>query len=282
MRSPDAAPGGGAAPAALPDLPSGWRWAREGTVPLLRAGAFDALDVIHAFTTRIGGVSEPPFDTLNLGRAAGDAARAVRENRRRAMAALGRGFEEHVEASQVHGARAAVVGVRDRGRKIPGVDILLTRDPGVVLAMHYADCVPVLLVDPGRRAVAAVHTGWRGTAAGAAAEAVRALARAFGSRPGDLVAAIGPAIGPCCYEVDAPVTAALAPWPWRDAVLEPAGEGRWRLDLWEANRRQLADAGVPAGAVGVAGVCTACRPGLFFSHRRDRRTGRMGALVALR
>lgn len=282
MRSSDAAPDCGAAPSSLPDLPPDWCWAQEGALPLLRVGAFDALEVVHAFTTRIGGVSEPPFDTLNLGRAAGDAAEAVRENRRRALAALSRGLEDHVEASQVHGARAAVVGARDRGRKIPNVDILLTRDPAVVLAMHYADCVPVLLTDPGRRAVAVVHTGWRGTAAGAAAEAVRALASAFGSRPGDLVGAIGPAIGPCCYEVDAPVAAALAPWPWRDAVLEPAGEGRWRLNLWEANRRQLADAGVPAGAVGVAGLCTACHPGLFFSHRRDRRTGRMGALVALR
>jgi len=224
----------------------------------------------------------PPFDTLNLGRAAGDAARAVRENRRRALAALGRDLEEHVEASQVHGARAAVAGVRDRGRKIPGVDILLTRDPAVVLAMHYADCVPVLLADPGRRAAAVVHTGWRGTAEGAAAEAVRAMTGAFGSRPGDLVAAIGPAIGPCCYEVDAPVAATLASWPWRDAVLTPVRAGRWLLDLWEANRRQLLDVGMPAGAVGVAGLCTACHPDLFFSHRRDRRTGRMAALVALR
>lgn len=281
MRSPDAAPGGGAAPAALPGLSPGWHWARDGALLLLRAGALDALGLTHAFTTRVGGVSVPPFDTLNLGRASGDAAPSVRENRRRAMAALGRDLEDHVEASQVHGARAALAGVRDRGRKIPGVDILLTRDPAVVLAMHYADCVPVLLADPRSRAIGVVHTGWRGTAAGAAAEAVRAMAGAFGSRPGDLVAAVGPAIGPCCYEVDAPVAEALAPWPWRDAVLAPVRAGRWLLDLWEANRRQLLDAGVPEDTVGVAGLCTACHPGLFFSHRRDRRTGRMAALIAV-
>jgi YfiH family protein len=279
MAPSDAVLGGGAAPARLPDVPPGWCWVRDGGLVLLRAVALDAMGVIHAFTTRVGGVSEPPFDTLNLGRAAGDAASAVRENRRRALTALNRGLEDHVEASQVHGAAAAVVGVRDRGRKIPGVDILLTRDPAVVLAMHYADCVPVLLADPERHAVAVVHTGWRGTAAGAAAEAVRAMAAAFGSRPGHLVAAIGPAVGACCYEVDAPVVDALGPWAWRDAVLESAGRNRWRLDLWEANRRQLMDAGVPADAVTVAGLCTACHPDMFFSHRRDRRTGRMAAVI---
>lgn len=279
MLSPDATPGGGAAPIGLPDLLPGWRWANAGLLLLLRSAALDAAGVTHAFTTRIGGISAPPFDTLNLGRASGDAAGAVRENRRRALGALGRDLSDHVEASQVHGAGAAVAASGDRGRKIPGVDILLTRDPAVVLAMHYADCVPVLLADPGCRAVAVVHTGWRGTAAGAAAEAVRAMGRAFGSRPGDLVAAIGPAIGPCCYEVDAPVVEALGPWSWRGAVLAPAGRDRWRLDLWEANRRQLADAGVPGRAVTVAGLCTACHPSLFFSHRRDRRTGRMAALI---
>jgi YfiH family protein len=280
MRDGGSAPGGDPAGPTLPALPPGWRWTRSGGVLLLGAEALDAIGVPHAFTTRIGGISAPPFDTLNLGRAAGDAAPAVRENRRRALAALGRDLGDHVEASQVHGTRAAVADARHRGAKIPGVDILLTRDPAVVLAMHCADCVPLLLADPRRRAVAVVHTGWRGTAAGAAAAAVSAMASAFGSRAGDLVAVIGPSIGPCCYEVDAPVVAALTPWPWRDVVLSPARDGRWRLDLWEATRRQVVDAGVAASTVSVAGLCTACHPGLFFSYRRDRRTGRMAALVA--
>jgi YfiH family protein len=277
MDRPEAASGGGDAPERLPGLPGDWRWVRGGGPLLLQAAA---LGVAHAFTTRIGGVSAPPFSTLNLGRAVGDAPEAVRENRRRALAGLGRAAGDHVEASQVHGAAAAVVGAADRGRKIPQVDILLTRDSHVVLAMHCADCVPVLLCDRVRGAVAAVHTGWRGTAAGALPAAVRAMGGAFGSRPGDLTAAVGPAIGPCCYEVDAPVVEAFAAWPWRRAVFSAAHEGRWMLDLWDANRRQLLEAGVPAGSVSVAGLCTSCHPGLFFSHRRDGRTGRMAGLIA--
>jgi hypothetical protein len=267
-------------PGGVPAPRRGWRWHSEHGLLLLTATTLEDLGVPHAFTTRAGGVSAPPFDTLNLGRAVGDAVDAVRENRRRALAALGHPPDDHVEASQVHGARAAVVGPPDRGRKIPGVDILAARDPGAVLAMHCADCVPMLLADPVTRAVAAVHTGWRGTAVGASASAVRTLVRAFGSRPADLVAAVGPAIGPCCYEVDAPVVQAFAGWPWRHEVLTGDRDSRWRLDLWEANRRQLVDAGVRPGAVAVAGLCTACHADLFFSHRRDRRTGRMAGLIA--
>ncbi len=239
------------------------------------------MDVPHAFTTREGGASAHPFNTMNLGRGVGDLPDAVRTNRTRVLAALGRSLAEQVEASQVHGNQAAVVDAADRRRTVPGVDALITRDPGVVLAMHCADCVPLLLVDPVRRAVAAVHTGWRGTAAGAAPAAISAMVGTFGSRPADLLAAIGPAIGPCCYEVDAPVVERFAPWPWRERVVSPAPSGRWMLDLWEANRRQIVDAGVPPGSVAVAGLCTAHHPALFFSHRRDGATGRMAAHIAV-
>ncbi len=239
------------------------------------------MDVPHAFTTREGGASAHPFDTLNLGRAVGDDPQAVRANRARVLETLGRSLADQVEASQVHGDRVAVVGRADRGGNVPDVDGLITRDPAVVLAMHCADCVPLLLVDPVRGAVAAVHTGWRGTAAGAAPAAVGAMVGTFGSRPADLLAAIGPAIGPCCYEVDALVVERFAPWPWRDRVVSPAPSGRWMLDLWEANRRQLVDAGVPPGSVAVAGLCTAHHPALFFSHRRDGATGRMAAHIAV-
>jgi len=106
------------------------------------------------------------------------------------------------------------------------------------------------------------------------------MADAFGSRPEDLAAAIGPAIGPCCYEVGADVAEAFACWPWRDAVLRPSSRGRWFLDLWEANRRQMEAAGVRPLAIAGAGLCTVCHPALFFSHRRSGRTGRMAAFIA--
>ncbi|MDR7543284.1 MAG: peptidoglycan editing factor PgeF [Armatimonadota bacterium] len=266
---------------ALPPLPAGWRWAAQDGLYLLHAESLRALGVSHAFTTRPGGRSAAPFDTLNLGRGVGDAPEAVRQNRTKVLAALGRPLRDHVEASQVHGANAAIVGALQRGEKISGVDILLTRDPAVVLAVHCADCVPVLLADTVRGAVAAVHTGWRGAAAGASAAAVRAMAEAFGSRPADLIAAVGPSIGPCCYEVDAAVMAGFSAWPWRGDVFVARRLGRWMLDLWEANRRQLVGAGVRPEAVSMVRLCTSCHRGLFFSHRRDRVTGRMAGLIAV-
>lgn len=198
----------------------------------------------------------------------------------RALAALGREISDQVEASQVHGREVVVVTAAHRGQKIRGADGLTSRDPSAVLAMHSADCVPVLMADPVTRAVAAVHAGWRGTAAGAAAAAVRAMGEAFGSQPADLVAAIGPAIGPCCYEVGGDVVEALAPWHWRRSVLRSVSKGRWLLDLWMANRLQIEAAGVPPGAITTSGLCTACHPALFFSHRRSGRAGRMAALIA--
>ncbi len=253
----------------------------RGDLSLLLAASIEALGVPHAFTTRHGGMSVPPFDTLNLGQAVGDDPAAVIENRRRVTALLGRSPGGHIEASQVHGREVAVVTGADRGKTVRGVDGLVTQDRGVVLAIHSADCVPLLLVDPRRGAIAAVHTGWRGTADGAATAALAALTGVCGSHPSDLVAAIGPAIGPCCYEVDAPVFERFAHWRWAPRVFTPTRSGRWALDLWESNRLQLLDAGVPAEAITIAGLCTAHHPPLFFSHRRDGPTGRMGALAAL-
>jgi YfiH family protein len=157
----------------------------------------------------------------------------------------------------------------------------MTRDRSVTLAIHCADCVPVLLADPVAGAIASVHTGWRGTALGAVTAAVRAMGRAFGTRPGDIVAAIGPSIGPRQYEVDAPVVERFAAFPWRGAVLAPARADHWWLDLWAANRRQLQDAGVAPANVWTAELCTYEHAGLFFSHRRDGRTGRTASLIAL-
>lgn len=274
-------PPSGVAAGALPGLPVGWRWdARDGVV-VLRADAIDRLGVAHAFTTRLGGTSPPPFESLNLGRAVGDDPDNVRRNRARALGAIGRSLDGHVEASQVHGADGAMVDGRDAGTKLPSVDILLTRDHDVTLAIHCADCVPVLLVDPVLGAIGSVHTGWRGTALGAAAAAVRMMEREFGSRACDLVAAIGPSIGPRRYEVDAPVVREFDSCPWRDAVLTPARADHWWLDLWGANRRQLENTGIPPSQVWVAEMCTYEHPELFFSHRRDGRTGRLGSLISL-
>jgi YfiH family protein len=237
-------------------------------VEILRSSLLDGFP--HGFTTRGGGVSRPPIDALNLGESVGDDPASVAENWRRLRAAAGVGF---ARVLQVHGDRVLLAD-RPHGAG-EEADAVATRTPGVAACVSVADCVPLLLADPRAGAVAAVHAGWRGSLAGIAARAVEALV-ALGARPGDLVAAVGPSIGPCCYEVSPELLARF-----RDAFGADVAAGAGHLDLWRANRRVLEGAGVAAARIDVLGRCTACEPRLFFSHRRDRgRTGRQVGYVS--
>ncbi len=214
-----------------------------------------------AFSSRAGGVSPPPFDSLNLGVLTDDDQSAVEENRRRLAAALGFAPEQLVFARQVHGTR--LLERAERPGELPEADGHLVREPGTAPLVFVADCLPVALHGP--RGLAMVHAGWRGLAGGIIGEAAAAVeARS---------AAIGPGIGPCCYEVGEEVLAAFA------ALGEGVARGR-RLDLAAVARRQLAGAGVER--VESAGLCTSCERALFFSHRRDRgRTGRQVGIAWL-
>jgi YfiH family protein len=232
--------------------------------------------------TRLGGHSRPPWQSLNTGHTVGDVPAAVDANHRAICEALGITTGQLVSPHQVHGSRVVAVGPRDCGRVIECADALITDSPGVVLMLRFADCVPVWLYDPLRRAVGLAHAGWRGMVAGVATATVRAMQATYGCQPPDLVAGVGPAIGPCCYEVGADVVEAVggAFSGGQEAMLERRGAGKWHLDLWLAVRQQLAHAGV--AEIEVARVCTACHTEEWFSHRAERgRTGRMGALVAL-
>ncbi len=225
----------------------------------------------HGFTTRDGGASAAPFDALNLGDRVGDDPAAVEENWGRLAAATGLGF---ARVRQVHGAEV----VEADGPCLPSreADAVLSRTPGLAACVAVADCVPVLLADPAAGLVAAVHAGWRGTLARAAAAGVAALLRA-GASPGRLRAAIGPSIGPCCYQVSEALAGQFEA-AFGAGVVRRGADGP-RLDLWTANARTLAEAGV--GEVERLDRCTACDPRRFFSHRRDAgRTGRMVAYVA--
>ena len=187
-----------------------------------------------------------------------------------------------VSPNQRHTARAQQVGRAERGRIISETDTLFTDEAGVPILLRFADCAPILLYDPARHACAVVHSGWRGTVAGAVPAAIHALGQAFGSRPQDLVAGIGPCIGPCCYEVGHDVVDAVRSVFHRAEELLPRNGGdRRHFDLWTANLRWLAESGVQR--VEVAEVCTACHMDEFFSYRGGRgHTGHFGALMMLR
>lgn len=237
---------------------------------IVRAALLDAFP--HGFTTRTGGVSPAPWDSLNLGGAVGDAPERVEENWRRLEVATGLGF---ARVRQVHGAR--VVRADGPCAAAEEADAVVSLRPGLAACVSVADCVPVLLADPGSGAVAAVHAGWRGTLARAAAEGVRALAREAGAPPGRLLAAVGPSIGPCCYEVSADLAERFR----LELGEVVGGDGAARLDLWAANRRVLEEAGLRPERIEVLGRCTSCEGDLFFSHRRDAgRTGRQMAFIA--
>ena len=239
---------------------------------ILRARVLGAFP--HGFTTREGGASRGPFATLNLSSTVGDDPALVAENWARLRRATGLAF---ARVRQVHGCR--VVEAAAGTDPVEEADAVTTASPGVAACVSVADCVPVLLADPRSGAVAAVHAGWRGTLSGAAAEGVRALVTRHGARVADLLVAIGPSIGPCCFEVSRDLAERF-----RDALGPTVATARnqgSRVDLWRSNALALRAAGIPRRQVEVLGRCTACEPDTFFSHRRDDgRTGRHVAFVA--
>jgi hypothetical protein len=251
-------------------------------------GALDGFpELLHGVTGRHGGVSTGSYASLNLSNGLGDDPAAVAENLDRTCAAFGIRREDLVSPNQRHTANVRRVGAADRGRIWAGYDTLITDEPGVPLLLRYADCTPVLIYDPAHRALALIHSGWRGTVQAAVRAAVDALAEAFGSRPADMAAAIGPSIGPCCYEVGEEVISAVHAAFDRPADLLHSGNGRGahggrpHFNLWAANRRLLEEAGIRR--IETAEICTACRTDDFYSHRAEHgKTGHFGAVMMLR
>ncbi|WP_437676477.1 peptidoglycan editing factor PgeF [Sorangium sp. So ce131] len=248
--------------------------------PLLAAAGFS-----HAFFTRRGGVSAPPWDTLSFAVALGDDPAAVRQNLERAARRLGIPAARLYYLSQVHGVAARVLaGDEDRDDVVREVgDITLSRANGVGCGVRSADCAPILVADRRSGAVAAVHSGWRGTVLRVVVEAVRAL-RSLAGAGAELVAAIGPHIEACCFEIGEDVAADLAACSSAGgaAIVRGASGPRPRADIRRILRAQLAEAGLDHGAIDDVRGCTACDPARFFSYRRDgQRSGRLlSAIVA--
>ncbi len=248
--------------------------------------------VKHGVSTRFGGVSQKPYDSLNLALHVGDDPAAVLENRRLFCAAVGVPADRICTPEQVHGSRIYLVKEEDAGRgacsyddAVKGTDALITNVPGLPLLLCFADCTPIMLADPVRRIVAVAHGGWKGTLKNIAAETVQAMEREYGSKPADCIAAIGPAIGAECYEVGTEVMQAFqeAYSKLPEGIFRPGQEaGRYLLDLPRMNRWQLESTGLLPERIDSAEVCTCCSDKMFYSYRASGgTTGRIAAVMAL-
>lgn len=266
---------------------------RAGEVVYLTFPILEEIDWIsHLFSTRMGGVSEGIYRSMNLSYTRGDEKESVDENYRRIAAALGCSVEDMVCSDQTHTTNLRIVGKADGGKGITrkkdyaNVDGLLTNEPGVYLATFFADCVPLYFVDTKRRAIALAHSGWRGTVARMGQCVVEKMREAYGTDPADLLAAVGPSICQECYEVSEDVADAFLaefakPGQEREILLSKGG-GKYQLDLWRANEIVLTEAGVPSKNIQVTDLCTCHNDRYLFSHRASRgQRGNLGAFLGL-
>jgi len=312
IRGPRAAAKLGDKPAARAKK-SAWTTRRARGLEILQARPLAALDwLVHGFATRRGG--ESVLDgkrALNLGFTDWDEPARVESNRRKLAAALGAGAMPLVTLRQIHSDIVHLITRNQEGHSNPlQGDALLTREPGLLLTVQTADCIPILLADNRTRAVAAIHAGWRGTLKRISQKALGRMRMEFGTRPEDVLVALGPGIGGCCYEVGHEVAREFAAqfpeardwfagrfeavaggdndpnWlPW--LTMMPPGHvpppPRVQLDLRASNRWQLIDAGVPEKQIAVSDLCTACRTDLLFSYRREgAKTGRLMAVIGMK
>lgn len=284
---------------------------KNGVTYLTFPGLSETEAVRHLFSTREGGVSNGIYASMNLSYARGDEKEAVDENYRLIAECLGCSLEDMVCSDQTHTDNVRLVTGQDRGKGVTrpkdyrDVDALITGERGVVLCTFFADCVPLFFVDPVKRAIGLAHSGWRGTVQKIGKKTVEEMGKAFGSDPGDIHAAIGPSICGDCYEVSQDVIEEFAkafPGARRagereelraaDRREESFAEtptlwyetkpGKYQLDLWEANRQILLEAGIAEDRIEVTDLCTCCNPKFLFSHRASHgRRGNMGAFLML-
>lgn len=244
---------------------------------LIQSGQLNADGLVHAFTTRPGGVSEGAYGALNITRSRGDEAERVAENRDRVRRALG--LDHLVFATQVHGRAVVQVDHPPKGEMPAGeADALITDQTGIGLVCQTADCTPILVHDPDNAAVAAIHSGWRGTVQNIVQASLDAMARAYGSQPGTLRVAIGPSISAANYRVGPEVVEAFAAaFSDLDGIVSKRdAEGGGQLDVAEACRRQLLNAGVDADRIDRSGLCTYAEADRLFSARRSHHRGESG------
>ena len=260
----------------------------KGPITCICAPALNQFDFLtHAFCTRLGGVSTGAFSGLNMSASTGDDKKNISKNWQILSEAFAIAADRFFLLRQVHSDQILILNQSSRKEAFfspPACDAVITDQPNIALCIKTADCVPIVLVDPQRGIIANIHAGWKGTALNIASKVVRSMAEHFGSRAEEMVAAIGPAIGPCCYEVDEPVVRAMGSWGEDRETCRPAAdENHWMLDLPRINRQQMIHAGIPGKSITTVEFCTSCRNDLFYSHRRDRgKTGRQVHFIMMR
>lgn len=265
---------------------------KDAIVPLLRFPVLEETGVVeHCFTTRLGGVSEGIYTSMNLSFTRGDKEEAVQENYGRIAQCMGASKDAFVCSDQTHTTNVKKATKEDAGcgvtrpKTYQDVDGLITNVPGLVLSTFFADCVPLYFVDPVHRAIGMSHSGWRGTVGRMGRATILAMGQEYGTKSEDLICAIGPSICKDCYEVSEDVAEAFAAEfkGQEEKILEAKGNGKYQLDLWKANEIVLLEAGVKKSHLAVTNLCTCCNPELLFSHRASHgKRGNLGAFLRLK
>lgn len=267
-------------------------WEKEG-VPFLQFNALNECGIVtHGFSTRMGGVSEGIYASMNLSYTRGDKEEAVTENFIRFAKALEVRPEDYVFSDQTHTTNIRVVTEEDRGkgftkpRDYHDIDGLVTNVKGLVLSTFYADCVPLYFVDVKNKAIGLSHSGWKGTVGEIGRRTIETMEKEYGSKPEDILVAIAPSICRECYEVSEDVAVEfqkIFPEEEYDKIMDDKGNGKYQLDLWECNKRILLRAGILEENISVTNICTCCNSELLFSHRASQgKRGNLGAFLMLK
>ncbi len=265
-----------------------WFWEKYQQISYITIPDWLEQGVNIGFSTRQGGESQPPFNSLNMGLHVGDNQEAVIVNRQRFMRLFDIGMDRVVCCQQVHGSSVAYINGEQAGQgaenydaSLPGIDAMVTETPGIILATFYADCIPVFFFDPVKRAVAIAHSGWKGTMDRIVLNTVKTMMERFRCDPSDIEVFIGPGIGRCCFQIHPDLSEKVSKaFPEFDDIMYRNSKIYWDLRL--TNQKILIGAGINPIKIIDCGLCTSCRTDLFFSHRKENgKTGRMMAAIGL-
>lgn len=268
----------------------GFKLNKSGELAFLTIPGFTETGLVnHCFSTRLGGVSSGRLKWLNLGFSKGEDKVIVSKNYELLCSTVGINYKDLVASDQVHGDVIYVANEHDRGKgitktsDIKQVDAIITNKRKVPIITYYADCVPLFFLDTVNKAIGLCHSGWRGTIKQIGRKTAEKMFEVFGTTPKNLLVGIGPSVGQCCYEVDELVIEQLTKSfsYWRDLV-KPQSNERWRLDLWETNKRMLLEVGVKSENITLSGLCTACHSNLFYSYRKEGATGSLASIIELK